>query len=88
MFVAVAIVVSFVSVAVGLPGDWARRHSPRIARLTRAFNLAGILAVVAAASTLGLASGVGAACAVIVGVAIGQALADVIADAAWGPPLA
>jgi hypothetical protein len=80
MFVAVAIVAAFVSVAAGLPGAWARRHSPRAATLAHTFTLAGLAAIVAAAATLGLASGLAAA----LGVALGQVLADCIATAAWG----
>lgn len=85
MFVAVALASLAASALTGLPGDWARRRSPANASLAQTANVITLVCAIVAAASLGIASGLGTAIAIVIGVAAGQALADRAATSLWGP---
>ena len=85
VFIAIALASLAASALVGLPGDWARRRSPANAALAQTANIVTLVCAIVAAASLGIASGLGAAIAILIGVAVGQTVADRAATSLWGP---
>jgi hypothetical protein len=84
VFVIALLVSLAASALLGLPADWARRRSPDNATLAQTANVVTIACTIVAAASLGVVSGLGAAFAIVIGVAAGQALADRAATGLWG----